>query len=85
MRRYETAQKHSSWQKKPISLPAGKTRLTIRTMAAAYAESWPFPNEAIAALNAPCRSLLPSKNFALARNLGEDLAFYRNNLPLHPG
>ena len=68
---------------KADQLAGGKNPIFIRTMAAAYAEGGRF-NEAIASAQRALQLALAQQNFALARNLEKDLAFYRNNLPLHP-
>jgi tetratricopeptide (TPR) repeat protein len=68
---------------KADQLAGGKNAIFIRTMAAAYAESGRF-HEAIASAQRAVQVALAQQNFALARNLEKDLAFYRNNLPLHP-
>jgi len=68
---------------KADQLAGGRNAIFIRTMAAAYAEGGRF-NEAIASAQRALQVALAQQNVALARNLEKDLAFYRNNLPLHP-
>jgi len=68
--------------KKADQLVGGKNPISIRTMAAAYAEAGRF-DEAITSAQRALQLALAQQNFALARKLGKDLAFYRNNLPLH--
>ncbi len=68
--------------KKADQLAGGKNPIFIRTMAAAYAEGGRF-NDAIATAQCALQLARTHQNIALARNLDKDLAFYRNNLPLH--
>ena len=69
--------------RKADQLAGGENPIFIRTMAAAYAEGGHF-NEAITNAQRALQLALAQGNVALARNLDRDLAFYRNNLPLHP-
>ncbi len=72
-----------SLAEKADHLAGGKNPVFIRTMAAAYAEGGQF-KEAMASAHRALQLALAQQNVDLARNLGKDLAFYRNNLPLHP-
>ncbi|MBA3651280.1 MAG: hypothetical protein H0W66_07340, partial [Chthoniobacterales bacterium] len=64
-------------------LAGGRDPVSLRTLAAAYAENARFPEAVVTAEHA-AQLALEQKNSGLAKMLEKDLYFYRKNLPLHP-